>query len=309
MTETQMSIDEIYYKNLLDKLYDGICCVDRNRTIIYWNKAAEKISGFSSAEAVGKNCCDDLLLHTDKRGKNLSEKACPIAQTLLDGIPREGDYFIRHKDGTRTPVTSRIELLIDQHGGNLGAVTIFHDNSSRQANRTVIESLKKLAMIDPLTGLANRRYLDKTIAAKTDEMRRYGLNFGVLFIDIDYFKSINDLYGHLVGDKVLRSVATAMSNVIRSSDILGRWGGEEFVTLVLNVNREQLGIVAEKVRSRIEKMKIQQDTKVISVTVSIGAILADPAGKTDKHSIIKEADELMYKSKSGGRNRVTLKSD
>lgn len=302
-----MSIDEDYYRNLLDKLYDGIVCVDRNKTITFWNKSAENISGFSISEVVGRVNCRDIMAQAN--GAQQGDPGQPssiLEQTLSDGVAREGEYYIKHKEGHRVPIACKVEPVHDARGQISGAVQIFHDNSSRVAARNVIERLRKLALVDPLTGLANRRYIDKILESKTDEMKRYGLAFGVLFIDIDHFKLVNDHYGHEMGDKVLWTISRSMSVILRSSDILGRWGGEEFVAVVLNVDRDGLLRVAEKMRSEIEKIKIQENGQAFNVTISIGATLAEPGSGRDKNVILKKADELLYVSKNSGRNRVTI---
>ncbi|OGF97656.1 MAG: hypothetical protein A3F83_08605 [Candidatus Glassbacteria bacterium RIFCSPLOWO2_12_FULL_58_11] len=303
-----MSIDEDYYRNLLDKLFDGIFCVDRNRTITFWNKSAENISGYSISEVVGRVSCREIVAQTN--GAQRTDSGEPpqsiLEQTLNDGVAREGEYYIKHKEGHRVPVACKVEPIHDARGQISGAVQIFHDNSSRVAARSVIEKLRKLALIDPLTGLANRRYIDKILEGKTDEMKRYGMSFGVLFIDIDHFKQVNDHYGHEMGDKVLWTISRGMSIILRSSDVLGRWGGEEFVAVVLNVDREGLMRVAEKMRSEIEKIQIQENGQAFNVTISIGATLVEPGTGMDKNLILKKADELLYVSKNNGRNRVTL---
>jgi len=137
-------------------------------------------------------------------------------------------------------------------------------------------------------------------------MKRYGLSFGVLFIDIDHFKDVNDQYGHDMGDKVLWAVSRNMSTVVRSSDIVGRWGGEEFVGVILNVDSRQLYLVAEKIRSEIEKTRIEENSHSVNVTVSIGGTLADSDCTLDKVGLLKKADVLLYQSKVAGRNRVTI---
>ena len=301
-----MRIDEEYYKNLLDKLFDGVVCIDRNKTITYWNKASAKITGHPASDVIGCAVCSEILGHSEADGDDLCKSSCIIEKTLSDGVAREGEYYIRHKEGHRVPVATKLEPVLDADGQISGVVQIFHDNSSRVAARNVIEKLRKLAMIDQLTGLANRRYVEKLLESKTDEMKRYGLRFGVLFIDIDHFKNVNDSYGHDIGDKVLWTVSRSMSTNIRSSDILGRWGGEEFVAIILNVDRDGLYLVAEKLRSSIENVKIKENGHALNVTVSIGAILADPESKPDKDDILKKADELLYESKTNGRNRVTI---
>jgi len=295
-----------YYKNLLDKLFDGIVCVDRKKKITFWNRSAEQISGYPFSEAAGKSVCEELFTHCPDQDTRGCGQQCPMELTLDDGNTREGELYLRHREGHSIPITCRVEPIHDARGEINGAVQIFHDNSSRVAARSVIEKLRKLAMIDPLTGLANRRYLDRMIDSKTDEMKRYDLNYGLIFIDIDYFKQVNDRYGHDVGDKVLWSVAQNLSTVVRSSDIVGRWGGEEFVALVLNLEDEELQVVAEKMRKTVEALEISDENGgSVKVTISLGATLATKEKGLDKDGILKKADELLYRSKNGGRNRVT----
>jgi diguanylate cyclase (GGDEF)-like protein len=167
----------------------------------------------------------------------------------------------------------------------------------------LIGELRKLALIDVLTGLPNRRFLEKTLRTKLDAMQRYDLSFGLLFIDIDDFKKINDSHGHDIGDEVLKTVSKTLFGNARSSDMLCRWGGEEFVALVVNVSEEELLQIAEKFRMLVEQLRVDTDKGDISVTVSIGASLAYP--DDTEETLLKKVDRLMYKSKTGGKNRTT----
>jgi diguanylate cyclase (GGDEF)-like protein len=159
-------------------------------------------------------------------------------------------------------------------------------------------------LIDPVLELGNRRYLESNIRGRLEELGRYGWQFGVLFVDIDHFKNINDRYGHQIGDKVLRMVSKSMSNSLRTFDMVGRWGGEEFVVIVVNVQEDQLYAVANRLRMLVEQSSVTFGSETIGVTVSIGAAMALP--DDDVERIIKRADNLMYKSKNSGRNCVTV---
>jgi diguanylate cyclase (GGDEF)-like protein len=159
-------------------------------------------------------------------------------------------------------------------------------------------------MIDSLTGIGNRRYLQRHLESRREEYRRYGVSFGVLFIDIDRFKKINDSFGHPVGDRILRMVAQTVAANLRPFDEAGRWGGEEFVVLVANVDGHALSIVAERIRMLIEASGIEAAGKRLRVTVSVGAVLAE-AGE-NAESVIERADQVMYQSKLAGRNQVAL---
>jgi diguanylate cyclase (GGDEF)-like protein len=128
---------------------------------------------------------------------------------------------------------------------------------------------------------------------------------GILFMDMDHFKKVNDTYGHEVGDRVLSMVANTLRLALRATDTVGRWGGEEFVALLYNIfDDTMLFKTAEKVRALIEASRLDLDGRNLSVTVSIGA--TRPYTNDSPESIIRRADELMYRSKQAGRNRVTV---
>jgi len=296
------STDE-FYKNLLDNLYDGVYFVDKNRTITYWNRGAERITGYMSDEVMGRCCADNILKHIDEKGAPLCNGGCPLSETLADGKLRSAEVYLLHKDGHRVPISVRVAPIRDDRGQVNGAVEIFTDNKPQAAVLERIAEYEKIMYLDPLTEVANRRYTEITLKARYEEMQRYGWPFGVIFIDIDHFKDINDRFGHDVGDEVLKMVAKTLSRNLRSFDVLGRWGGEEFVGVIANVDRAELIATANRFRMLVE----QSRAAVVSpdpVTVSIGATLARPEDTIAE--LLKRSDKLMYESKAAGRNRVTL---
>lgn len=289
---------------ILNDLHDGLYCVDKNMVITYWNKAAEKISGFMAEEIVGRSCSDHTLTHVDENGLTLCGAHCPLAATIKDDVPREAVIYLHHKDGHRIPISVRVSTLKDESGAVVGGVEIFSDISNIEANALRVKELEKLALLDNLTQLANRHYLDMELTSRLEEFKRYDLPFGILLIDIDHFKKVNDTYGHDVGDEMLQSTAKTLVSTSRPFDLYGRWGGEEFIGLIRNVSKPQLRILADRVLSMIEKSYIINNSAKLSVTVSIGATLITK-GDTIK-SLLKRADNLLYQSKANGRNQVTL---
>ncbi len=298
-----MRADEGFYKMLLDNLYDGVYFVDRDRRITYWNRGAERITGFVSAEVVGKRCSDDVLMHVDKRGDALCLAGCPLADTMDSGAERNTEAFLHHKDGHRVPITMRASPIRDEQGTIIGGIEIFTDNTPVATALERVTEFERLAYIDPLTGLANRRYAEIMLNARFEELERYGWPFGVIFIDIDRFKDINDRHGHAVGDEVLKMVAKTLLNSVRSFDVVGRWGGEEFLAIIANVNREELLATVNRIRVLVEQSNIPA-VPGLRVTISLGATLAHSGDETA--SIIKRVDELMYESKAAGRNAATV---
>ena len=295
-----------FFRGVLDSLHDGVYFVDKNRRITYWNKGAEKITGYESSEAVGRSCSDNLLVHIDDDGVNLCKAGCPLTQTLTDGVERETEAYLQHKDGHRLPVVIRVSPLRDSTGRIVGAVESFSDNSSKAELLQRIDQLQKESLVDPLTGLANRRCIDMKLHSRIDEMRRYGWQCGVLFLDIDNFKIVNDTYGHNVGDGVLMLVARTLSSNLRAHDLLGRYGGEEFVAIITHVDMAQLHWFAERLRVLVENSRHDTEYGTIRVTVSIGATVVRPDDTVE--AVVRRADLFMYNSKIGGRNRVSTET-
>lgn len=298
-----MIIDSDFSKTILENLYEGVYFVDCDRKILYWNKGAENITGYTSSEVIGKRCSDNIT-QVDDSGVQLCMTTCPLAKTVADSMPREINLYIRHKKGHRVPVLVRTTTLHDSQGRIVGAIEIFSDNSPRLSIIHRIKELEKMALLDPLTELANRRYIELNMQIKLNEMRRYSRPFGILFMDIDHFKKVNDLHGHDIGDKVLVMVANTFVKNVRGSDIIGRWGGEEFLAIIPNINEDQLYFTANKLCVLVEQSGFSLDSGIVQVTVSIGATLAQP--KDTIETLLERADKLLYYSKATGRNRVSI---
>jgi diguanylate cyclase (GGDEF)-like protein/PAS domain S-box-containing protein len=295
--------NDAFYKDLLDHLYDGVYFVDPDRRITYWNKGAERITGYRADEVIGRQCADNLLMHSDRHGTVLCRSLCPLAASIQDGRERSTEVYLRHKDGHRVPVTVRVAPMYDQQGRTVGGVEIFTDNTPAAVAFDRLAELERLAYLDSLTGLANRRYAEIMIGARLEELQRYGWRFGVLFIDIDNFKAVNDQYGHDIGDEVLKTVAKTLQNSVRSFDMVSRWGGEEYVGVIANIEGEELLVTANRCRALVEQSGISAAPGV-KVTISVGGTLAGPEDTVA--SLVKRADSLMYESKKAGRNRVTV---
>lgn len=293
-----------FCRGLLDDLYDGVYFVDPERVIKYWNRSAEQLTGYSSSEILGRHCQDNILMHVDLRGRNLCRGLCPLLQAMKDDTKTEHELYLRHKDGHRVSVRVRTSPIKDGEGRIIGAFEIFGDNSPRFALAQRVQELQRLALLDPLTEIGNRRYGELTIHARLNELYRYGWKFGVLFMDIDHFKDINDTYGHDMGDNLLRMIAKTLQNGVRSSDEVCRWGGEEFVAFIANVEQEALAMLAEKLRRLVAQSKPFFEDRLIDVTISIGATISHLSDTPE--SLIRRADGLMYKGKLSGRNCVVI---
>lgn len=161
------------------------------------------------------------------------------------------------------------------------------------------EELEKSSVTDKLTGLYNRKMFDDVVMKEIEKMKRYSHSFGIIMIDIDYFKNINDTYGHHAGDKVLIEIAQILKKNTRISDVLIRWGGEEFIVICLEVSEQDIKNISEYIRQKVEQTHFY---KIDKLTISIGTTINRE--DDDINSIIKRADEALYKAKELGRNRI-----
>jgi diguanylate cyclase (GGDEF)-like protein/PAS domain S-box-containing protein len=293
-----------FHEKPLDGLFDGVYFVDKERRIQYWNAGAEHLTGYSASEAVGRHCSDDFLVHVNEEGCALCLDGCPLVSTVSDGQRREADVYLRHKLGHRVPVTVRVAPMVDSAGLIIGAVEVFSDRTAKKNVERRVGELENFAFRDALTGVPNRRYVELKIKQAIEEVEQFERRVGLLMIDIDHFKQVNDTFGHDVGDDALKAVCQTLTHALRSGDTVGRWGGEEFLIIVTDVNTASLEMFAERCRMLIAESAIPLGNEHLRVTISLGATLMK-AGDTDQ-SVINRADELMYKSKMSGRNRVTL---
>jgi diguanylate cyclase (GGDEF)-like protein len=163
--------------------------------------------------------------------------------------------------------------------------------------------LAKVAHDDPLTGVRNRGYLVETLSVEFERARRYHEPFSLLFIDLDHFKSVNDAQGHEAGDKVLQEVAHILKRAVRPQDVLGRYGGDEFLVGLVRANPITARQIAERLRSKVAAKHLPAPYASLHVTLSIGAITMDESDDSIVE-LIRKADAAMYAAKAAGRNQV-----
>lgn len=292
-----------FYEKLLDNMHDGVYFVNRERKITYWNEGAQRLSGYTASEAIGKGCFDNLMGHVDESGQSLCDGACPMRDVMRGGKAMEAEFFLHHKQGHRVPVSVRILPMRNREGSIVGAVQVFSDATAKRNVEKRVTELEHLAYRDALTALPNRRYLELKVEQGLEEHRRFGRLFGLLLFDVDRFKQVNDSHGHDVGDALLKAVANTLVQGLRTVDIIGRWGGEEFLVLMPDLDALALGDLAERCRVLIAQSSVMKGTSRVAVTASIGATVLS---HTDSAAAsIRRADELMYQSKRSGGDRTT----
>lgn len=289
---------------LLDHIYDGVYYVDPDRQILYWNKAAERISGYKREEIVGNFCFNNYLRHINEDGLELCFHGCPLNATMQDGEPREALVFLHHKDGYRVPVHVRVSPVRNETGQIIGGVEVFSEYTEAIDTINFLEKYKQESFTDPLLGIGNRRYGDTVLQSRHHELRQTGVPYAVAFIDLDDFKNVNDQYGHAAGDDLLRMIAQAISKAVREPDTVVRWGGDEFLVILPKVGEESLMPILKRVLLLVTTSELNLMGEVVRIKVSIGATAA--TAQDTVQSVIARADQLMYTSKQNGKGRISI---
>lgn len=292
-------------EDFLNTLFEAAYIVDENRKILFWNDACEAITGYTKEDVIGHYCYDNILRHVSDDGTQLCHNGCPLQETMQKGIINEATVYLHHKKGHRVPVSVKTMPYHDAIDGSIKGIEFFTDVPTKAKLYQENRKLKESSSIDPLTHLYNRTFMDYQIQSNINEANTFNIGLGILFIDIDYFKNINDTYGHPIGDKVLQTIAKTLSLNVRSHDFVGRYGGEEFLILCRDIDRPSLQMVAQKLRLLVQgATTFTNDNKPINVTISIGGAIYKNTLTQD--TWIQHADKAMYQAKANGRNRVVI---
>ncbi|MFH1217850.1 MAG: diguanylate cyclase [Pseudomonadota bacterium] len=190
---------------------------------------------------------------------------------------------------------------------SMGREIVSHQDALIKANSELLEAnkqLEKLSTTDALTGLANRRYFLECFAAEYERAKRYRHHLSILIIDVDFFKKVNDTYGHICGDVVLKRTARLLKKNVRGTDLVARYGGEEIVVLLPETDNEQALVIAEKLRRDVASQRILCEGSPLSITVSIGVATQPETNFGEAEQLFNAADQALYKAKNDGRNKV-----
>lgn len=291
------------YHTLVDLAYDAIVTMDSRHNITLFNRAAESLFGYSSQEVLGQPIVtllpEQYRAGHPKKVQRFSDTYQPgLRQATPPKMDGSNSVFGRHRDGTIIPVEIAVSKI--KMKDEIEFVAIVRDIRDRAQ---LMEILKKQAATDALTDLPNRREFMDFVKNKLNAFE----SLSVFILDVDFFKNINDRYGHDIGDEVLRVLARVGSSMMDENSLFARWGGEEFVAAFPGMDAQFAFKVADQLRQRYERQEFEHTWRVkpIPFTVSIG-VTASEAGETDVDQLMKRADRALYAAKASGRNRVEL---
>ncbi len=297
---TSYSTDTIYRLRYDSMTYD------------YVSPSVVRLLGYTPAEMKRINI-RKLILETRivTEGMKLVNSFQTLEDTRKKGEVNkwQADYLIRTKDGRKIWISDVSYPWFDKHGTIIGSVGSLRDITDRiEAEAKVKEELVRIANTDSLTGIANRRHFFAKLDDEIKRVKRSKGALGVLLIDVDHFKKINDQYGHDTGDKVLVDITRIINACLRETDMAGRIGGEEFGVLLHDTPNEGAYWVAERIRASIAQHQFTTATeaKPLRCTVSIGVSSFHPDDMLDAARLYKQADNRLYIAKNTGRNQVSV---
>ena len=264
--------------------------------IIYVNPAFTALTGYDADEVIGRST---RLLHGPKTDP---QTVAAVRAAMEAQRPIRVELLNYSQDGEEFWLDTNIVPLRDAHGRVTHFATIGRDLS---ATKRLQQELRLMASTDPLTGLLNRRRFLEQAESEFLRSQRYRHELAAVMLDIDHFKAINDTHGHFAGDQVLIAMSRATENLLRGTDILGRWGGEEFVILMPETPLAGAAILAERLREVLARLAVGTTTGTLHFTISAGvaACGGTDAGITD---VLQRADTALYAAKHHGRNRIQV---
>jgi diguanylate cyclase (GGDEF)-like protein/PAS domain S-box-containing protein len=292
---------------LIEESTDAVLIMDAQCIVRFVNGAMTKLSGYGVGELVGESISgllpDAVAPHHDKYVRDYVEGA---RVSIVLGRVREME--LRHRTGEIIPIELKA-LDLGTEGGirYFGAfmIDLRRRKDSEAKNTALVTQLEQQALTDALTGLPNRRAFDLEAARVMAHAKREGWPVTVGIADIDWFKKVNDTYGHAAGDTVLRSVAHAVQSLVRGGDLFGRIGGEEFGLLLPRATTSQALIIAERIRALLADNPIViESNESIRITISIG--LAQWNLDNSLETALARADAALYQAKLTGRNRIVV---
>ena len=322
ITERKQVEEKLAYQaNLLANVNDAIIASDAEYRLTAWNSAAEALYGWKAEEVLGRNGLEIIQTQWSE------EDAESMRRTIAETGRWRGEATQVRRDGTRIPVEISSLTLRDASGRTVGYISVNRDITHRKQSEdelhrareslmamnldleTALAREKQLAHTDVLTGINNRRHLYELAEHEFEIATRYRQPLSVIMFDLDHFKEVNDIFGHAVGDHMLQRVTQIARSELRSADVIGRYGGEEFVVVLPMTNAHHAYPLAERIRTRVAAIRVPTEKGDAFVTLSIGIVEMFHSPKIDSiDDLIRRADEAMYAAKQAGRNRTEVRS-
>ncbi len=289
---------------VLESLTIGVCIVDPERKIVFWNDGAEEITGFLRQEVMGRFCRDDLLVHFDKNDTALCNHACPVLAAMRDGQPREVQVYLHHKAGYPVPVSVRAVPIRNAHDQVIGAAESFVEIHCASAQHCPGSDLAVGHGLDAVTRLPDQTFTDSYLAERLKFSTEHVIPFGILSIRLDQLGSLTATHGLVAAEALLNVAAHTLRNGLDTLDYVGRWTNSQFLVMVTNCGEGALQSTAEQLKRLISCSVITWWGDPLSVTASVGGTAVDPGEALE--SLMERLAKALEQSATAGGDCVTV---
>jgi len=293
--------ETLFQHKLLENMHDAVVFVDSSLHIVLWNRGAELMTGISSSSVYQRAWRPSLLGMLEERGKQFADDQCTVLNAVKTGIQSLRRFSIAGRNGRTVAVDVHAVPVVGPDGTTHGAAIVLHDASPEASLEKRCQSLHERATKDPLTQVANRAEFERAHQTFVGAHLERRLPCALIICDIDFFKQVNDTFGHQAGDEALKSFAQLLKSKCRSGDLVARYGGEEFVVLCADCNNATAARRAEEMRRTIGELP-QSSLSGKPITVSFG-VTEVQAGDTPE-TMLRRADRALLIAKNRGRNTV-----
>lgn len=280
-------------KFILNEAMEGICIIDSDLKITLWNKKAEVLTGWDEKDVLGRDVREILFpsseigIDVERRFLNCFSEMSPLYEKIT------------FEDKQKLSKILEIKVVpLKVSGSPCRGIIYFNEFTHAYLQFEKVRELEKMAMLDPLTGLGNRRFLEMKLSEALIEKEFFGVNGAFVFMDVDYFKNINDRYGHDGGDRVLLSLSRVLVNTFMPNDYVGRWGGDEFGVVLISIDPVFITHVMERLYSHIRTTEVILNGDKVILSVSAGVTPLYNGDSID--SVFRRVDAKLYEAKKKG---------
>ena len=293
-------LDPSLYREILKVLPNPVYVVDSDRRIVFWNRAAEALTGYARSEVTGRRCPDTSLKHCDENLVNLCENGCPLHQTIQDGKPREANVFLHRKGGQRQPVRIRCAAVRDSSGAVVGAVESFEERQQQQTVKPPAGNRPRAIRrrVDPRTGLADRDSVLAFLEACVEDFAQQPAPTGVLCVAIDEFTAFRKARGQQATSRILQALAEMLSGNLNKNDLVGYFSENRFVAVLPDCPAAHLPSTGTRLRLAAQTASISWWGDQLSVSISAGgtALRAEDSAE----SAVARAERALQKALDKG---------
>ena len=264
------------FRAALESLQTGVCIVDRDRKISFWNDGAERITGYLRQDVLGRFCGEILLIKFHENKAALCEHSCPLVAAMRDGQARESRVYLHHKSGYAVPVSLRAVPIRDAHGHVIGAAESFVERPCASTRRRPDSDLAVGHGLDAVTQLPDYPFTESYLVDRLKFASEHAIPFGLLCIQLDQLDALTATHGLDAAEAILNVVAHTLRNGLDPLDFVGRWSEDQFLAIVANCSDGDLLTTAERLKRLAQSSEIAWWGDQLSVTVSVGGTVLSP---------------------------------